>query len=151
MVKEKKLKIEKINFLNRYTRGAWKINSHTGLVDIEGDFSFKDLGTSSMRGIKFGTVTGNFDCSFNRLKTLRGCPLKVGGNFLCSGNPISNLKGAPLEIGGHFEFMGSTINSLEGLPKRIGDGFCLNDIYIASDGYTSLLGYLKKSFRFVSI
>lgn len=142
---------KKIKFLNSHTLGKWEINPNTKLIDIRGSFSFKDLGTSSMRGLKFGEVTGNFDCSFNNLKTLRGCPIKVGGNFLCSGNPIKNLKGAPLEIGGHFEFIGDPINSLEGLPERISDGFCLNGFYITEDEYTDLLVYLKKLFRFVSV
>ena len=33
--------------------------------------------------LKFNYVSGNFDCSHNKLKTLEGCPQTVGGIFDC--------------------------------------------------------------------
>lgn len=51
--------------------------SSNEIVDMSSDFD-----------IICNEVTGHFDCSFNKLTTLRGCPSKVGGKFFCFGNEL---------------------------------------------------------------
>jgi hypothetical protein len=52
--------------------------------------------------LKFGKVTGWFDCSHNQLTSLEGCPTSVGGNFWCTNNQLTSLKGGPTIVNGHF-------------------------------------------------
>jgi hypothetical protein len=47
-------------------------------------------------------IEGFFDCSFNKLTTLKNCPQKIEGNFWCSYNKLSSLDGCPENIGGSF-------------------------------------------------
>ena len=48
------------------------------------------------------TVNGNFDCSYNQLESLKGCPEIVYGDFVCSGNKLTSLKGNLKEVKGIF-------------------------------------------------
>ena len=50
---------------------------------------------------------GNFDCRFNDLTSLEGCPEKVAGFFDCGDNKLTSLEGAPKEIGGNFYCRGN--------------------------------------------
>jgi len=52
--------------------------------------------------VKFGKVTGSFNCSNNNLITLEGCPKIVGREFDCSYNSLTSLKGCPTHVGGNF-------------------------------------------------
>ena len=47
-------------------------------------------------------ISGDFDCSFNKLTSLVGCPIKVGGTFFCNDNKLVSLKGCPIKVGGNF-------------------------------------------------
>ena len=80
---------EQEGFLNRYVRGTWGINSE-GLVDVEGDFDCAREGLNNFQGIRFGTVSGDFNCSSNQRTSLEGAPREVKGNFDCNMNPISD-------------------------------------------------------------
>jgi len=39
------------------------------------------------------TIDGDFNCSFNSLKTLEGAPKSVGGDFYCYNNNLKSLEG----------------------------------------------------------
>lgn len=113
----------------------WTFNEETGLVDVEGDFitpnsygSCKALGRKGgggyggikdFMGIKFGTVTGTFDCSYNNLTNIEGAPIYVGGDFDCSYNKLTSLVGAPQEVGGSFSCIDNNLTSLIGSPRRV--------------------------------
>lgn len=75
--------------------------------------------------VKFGVVQGNFDCSMNRLKSLRGAPRIVHGHFDCVINKLTTLEGAPREVDGDFDCSNNSLISLKGAPKEIsGDFIC---------------------------
>ena len=135
---------EQEEFLNKHTEGSWKHDPATGLVDVEGDFdiSYKSLG--NMDGIKFGKVSGDFDCpgndltslegapqevgvgfdcNYTYLTSLKGAPQKVGGDFFCSYNKLTSLEGAPQEVGGDFVCLENKLTSLEGAPQEVGGDF----------------------------
>jgi len=95
---------EQIDFLNDSTDEEWKINPDTGLIDIQGSFFCYDINVNDFKGLRFGKVTGNFSCSYNKLKTLDASPREVGDDFVCIGNPPISLEGAPLKVGSHFYF-----------------------------------------------
>ena len=116
---------EQKEFLNKYTLGTWKLNSNTGLVDINGNFSCSRRGLSDFLGIEFGTVEGYFDCSNNKLVSLEGAPIEVRGYFDCSSNQLVSLVGAPQEVRGNFNCSHNKLVSLEGAPQKVGwDFFC---------------------------
>ena len=76
--------------------------------------------------LKFNKVIGYFNCSYNQLTTLEGCPKEIGGYFDCSNNKLTSLEGSPKEIGGGFYCHTNLITSLEVYPKEIGSNFVCN-------------------------
>ena len=65
---------EQIDFLNDCTRGKWKVNPDTGLIDVRGYFDCANMNLNDFKGLRFGKVSGDFRCSYNNLKTLDGSP-----------------------------------------------------------------------------
>ena len=80
-----------------------------GVYDILGYVDFSDLGldrlleittllkelASSKTPIRIRRVYGNFNCSSNYLKDLKGAPEEVEGSFDCNYNQLETLEGAP--------------------------------------------------------
>ena len=126
-------------FLNKHTKGSWKYNSSTGLVDVKGDFDVSRQDLVNMNGIKFGKVSGDFSCSDNNLTSLEGAPQEVGGNFSCEDSKLTSLKGAPQEVGGIFHCSENNLTSLEGAPQKVDGGF-----YCQYNKLTSLEGAPQK-------
>jgi hypothetical protein len=52
------------------------------VVDVNGDVSLS-FGNLTELPLKFGIVTGNFDCSHNNITSLIGAPTHVSKNFYC--------------------------------------------------------------------
>ena len=140
---------EQIEWLNKCQgsvySGKWKFNEETGLVDVDGDFStpnsyisckalgpqggLQSRGITDFMGIKFGTVTGNFDCSYNKLENLDGAPMYVGGDFNCTFNNLKSLEGAPRRVMGDFNCSYNKLPNLEGSPMYVGGDFNCTDLY----------------------
>jgi hypothetical protein len=95
---------EQIDFLNSCTRGEWKLNPDTALIDVRGDFDCYNKNLDDFKGLRFRKVTGYFLCGGNNLKTLNGSPKEVGGSFWCERNPLISLEAAPLKVGYYFGF-----------------------------------------------
>jgi len=72
-----------------------------GSIDYDGnvDLDYKEL---EKLPFNFRNVSGYFDCTRNKLKTLRGAPKEVGRSFNCSHNNLKSLNGAPEKVGGDF-------------------------------------------------
>ncbi len=113
----------------------WNYNPETGLVDVEGSFSCSEQGLTDFKGIRFGNVTGWFDCSFNKLTSLEGAPQTVGLSFSCYENNLSSLEGCPQEVGGSFDCSRNDLSSLEGSPREVGENF-----YCKYNKLTTLVG-----------
>lgn len=108
-------------------------------VDVNGDVNIRDnlIGEKlpfwkfrvKKLPIKFGKVTGNFNCDDGYLETLEGCPNYVGGMFKCSNNKLINLKGSPSDVGGHYYCNNNNLKSLDGsMSLEIGGSFhCYNN------------------------
>ena len=62
-------------------------------------------------------ITGNFDCSNNKLETLKNCPQNIGRYFSCSDNELISLGGCPEIIGVDFYCYGNKVK-LE-LPENV--------------------------------
>jgi hypothetical protein len=72
-----------------------------GSIDVNGDvyLSFKDL---TELPLTFNKVTGYFNCCYNNLTTLKGCPRWVGSSFICSYNNLTSLEFSPDYVGSNF-------------------------------------------------
>lgn len=75
--------------------------------------------------LNFRDVHGDFNCSINKLKDLKGCPLNVFGNFRAIDNSIDTLKYFPKYIEINANLTGNSLTSLEGISKDIGYGILL--------------------------
>ena len=146
---------EQKNWLDECTEGSWSLNKK-GLVDIDGSFNCKKQNLKDFKGVKFGKVSGNFDCSHNKLTSLVGAPQKVGGSFHCYNNKLTSLEGAPQEVGGGFYCDNNKLTSLEGAPQKVKGWFSCSynkltslegapqevgeDFYCSGNQLTSLVG-----------
>jgi hypothetical protein len=126
---------EQIEWLDECTTGRWKLNPQTGLVDVDGEFYCQDQNLTDFKGVRFGEVSGFFDCSRNSLTSLDGAPQKVGGGFRCYSNKLTSLEGAPQTVGGDFICHSNKLVSLKGSPQIVTGSF-----YCSSNQLTSLDG-----------
>ncbi len=88
-------------------------------IDVDGNVWLSDRSLTELP-LKFNKVYGSFDCSWNKLTSLDGCPNYVGDNFNCSDNELTNLIGGPKEVGGDFYCSRNKLTSLIGCPKEVG-------------------------------
>jgi hypothetical protein len=124
---------------DKYEIENWSINSE-GLVDVQGDVFLRDIKNIPL---KFGEVSGYFDCSHRHsrkrriirskidqpsssritLSSLDGSPHTVGGGFVCSNAGLKSLKGGPNKVGGDFYCGWNNLTSLEFCPSSVGTNF----------------------------
>jgi hypothetical protein len=97
-----------------YNIKNWTLNED-GSIDVDGDINIS-LKILNKLPLKFRNVSGYFDCSFNDLTSLKGCPESVGGSFFCYNNNLTSLEGSPKSVGRDFDCSYNNITSLEGSP-----------------------------------
>ncbi len=92
---------------------------------IEKDIDISGSGFEELPDLSTITIKGSFNCSRNKLKSLKGAPRVVEGNFDCSynNNSLSSLKGAPEIVNGDFDCNQTGLITLEGAPKSVGGDF----------------------------
>jgi hypothetical protein len=155
---------EDIEFIcKKYGIKNWTLNKD-GSIDIDGDVYLHNKGLNKLP-LKFRNVDGDFDCSFNDLISLEGCPKYVGRNFNCSFNNLTSLegcpelvnnsfycfncskdnltslKGCPKSVGGNFNCSYNNLTSLEGSPKSVsGDFWCSNNNLTSLEGAPESIG-----------
>ena len=114
---------EQRDWLDKCSKGSWNLNPKTGLVDVKGDFDCGRQGLDSFKGVRFGRISGKFDCSENRLTSLEGAPQSVGIHFDCSYNSLISLEGGPQSVGGDFYCHTNTISerTIKEVLKRMSD------------------------------
>ena len=111
----------------RYRIENWSLEG--GLVNVDGHVGLYDRGLTELP-LKFGVVTGWFDCSNNNLRSLEGCPLRVGGYFSCSKNRLTSLEGCPKYVGSNFYCQENNIREFTGIKYIEGGLWCdSNPIY----------------------
>jgi hypothetical protein len=108
----------------------YKIKNYTvnddGSIDVNGDV---DLSYEVLTELPlvFNKVTGYFNCSNNRLTSLKGSPRWIGGHFSCRYNRLSSLEFSPEYVGGDFECYGNDLTNLVGSPKEVVGSFYCSD------------------------
>jgi hypothetical protein len=70
-------------------------------------------------------VQGYFNCSYNPIKSLVGCPRIINGNFYARSTCIKTLEGGPRVVTGDYICSYNELDSLDGLPDEI-----LGDLYL---------------------
>jgi hypothetical protein len=126
-----------------YLKAKWTFNEETGLVDVDGDFKTpashhscqalgrsgkgKGVPISDFKGIKFGRVKGDFDCSYNNLESLDGAPQEVLGGFYCSYNKLKSLEGGPKYVRRGYRCQGNNLINLVGAPEYVGGNFSCSE------------------------
>jgi hypothetical protein len=109
---------EKYNIIN-YT-----INSDNS-VDVDGDVDLYDEKLKSIP-LNFNIVNGYFDCGYNNLTSLKGCPVRVGYGFSCYVNNLTSLQYSPQYMeNGEFSCSRNKIESLQYCTELIrGNFYC---------------------------
>jgi hypothetical protein len=98
-----------------------------GVIDVAGNVDISEKNLESVP-YKFGEVTGDFDCYFNKLTSLQGFPSSVGGDFYCHRNQLTSLQYAPSSVGGDFWCGNNQLTSLQYAPASVGGSFsCVNN------------------------
>jgi hypothetical protein len=98
----------------------WTINEN-GVVDVDGDvqvFGGEILKLDKLP-IKFGKVTGDFQCKNVDLTTLENCPDYVGGKFEVNSNYLTTLDFFPKNVGRNINLSNNKLTSLVGLPEKV--------------------------------
>jgi len=87
--------------------------------------------------LRFNHVSGYFDCSGNRLKSLEGSPQTLDSGFYCTNNNLESLKGCPQTISDSFICYFNELKSLEGGPQKVNGSFdCSNNKLESLEGCT---------------
>ena len=108
----------------RYRIKNYTINPD-GSIDVNGSVNLSGRGLTELP-LTFNRVIGYFDCSYNKLTSLKGSPRWVGGNFSCKDNRLTSLEFCPDYVGGSF-----WCNN-----NQLTDNYC--DTEIVGEFYTSL-------------
>jgi hypothetical protein len=80
---------EQMDFLDMICGSTWILNSD-GKVDVSSSVIISWLSLTELP-VKFGRVYGNFDCSGNKLTSLKNCPDYIGGSLNFTNNNLSSL------------------------------------------------------------
>ena len=144
-----------INILDRIRKNSsGPVTISNGMIDIDGNYNLEP--NSTKLPVKFGSISGDFDCNSNKLTSLQGAPTSVSGDFDCNSNQLTSLQGAPVSVGEDFYCYNNQLTSLQGAPTSVGGYFRCNanlltslqgaptsvggDFYCGSNQLTSLQG-----------
>ena len=105
----------------------YKIENYTingDVVDVDDDVDLKlEYERLDSLPLKFGKVSGSFDCNGNGLIDLKGSPSEVVGNFRCKQNNLTTLYGGPTKVGGGYDCSDNKLTDLKFSPTFVGVGF----------------------------
>ena len=94
-------------WLQKYRIKGYSLNEDLSIrVNGNVDISFMNIAEFPSY-IQFDIVVGYFDCSENKLTSLRGCPREVIGNFYCYNNQLDSIRYCPEEVAGKFFCQGN--------------------------------------------
>jgi hypothetical protein len=111
----------------KYDIKNYTINSDNS-VDVDGGVDFWGKKLESIP-LNFNIVNVYFDCGWNYLTSLKGCPVRVGDYFSCYHNNLTSLQYSPQYVeNGNFGCGRNKIESLQYCTELIRGGFsCTNN------------------------
>ena len=101
--------------INKYGIENYTINDDLS-IDVDDDVIIAYRGLEYLP-LRFNHVSGYFDCSANRLKTLEGCPQTLDSGFYCTNNNLESLKDCTQTINGDFMCSNNKLTDLEYFPE----------------------------------
>jgi hypothetical protein len=112
-----------------------------GSIDVVGDVDLRyKLGDLKQLPLNFNKIIGDFNCCWNKLTTLEGCP-KYAWWFDCSSNPLISLEHSPKKVGDFVCRSSYYLTSLEGLESN----YIVDTLYVhLCQNLYSLKGFPKK-------
>jgi len=137
---------EVIEVCKKYRIKNYTINDDLS-IDVDGDVEL-DSRNLEYLPLKFNYVNGHFDCAYNRLETLEGCPQTVGGYFFCFENELKTLEGSPQTVGGDFGCSLNELITLEGSPQTVNGNFlCFGNELKDLEYFPEVIGnvYIKEN------
>jgi hypothetical protein len=125
-VKDYKLFLESADSIEsickKYGIENYTINED-GSIDVDDDVRISGFSITKLP-LKFGRVTGYFDCRNNQLTSLEGSPKELSRSFYCADNQLTSLEGSPKVVGGSFGCYNNQLTNLIGGPEVVlGDYF----------------------------
>jgi hypothetical protein len=153
--------IESKMFEMSYTKKSFYIDDK-GLVTLNGSFDLSeelslfgnDISEKELKAeifyelpIYFSKVTGSFCIENVPLKSLMGCPERVGGDFVLRYTEIESLEGCPLSVSGDIHIENNLhLKEISFLPKHG------KNIYIYDNGVACYPETIRKHIKsFISI
>ena len=92
----------------------YRITNYTinddGSIDVDGNVDLLWYRLTELP-LNFNRVTGYFNCSRNKLTSLKGSPRWVGGYFSCYNNDLTSLEFSPDYVGYYFECTGNKLTN----------------------------------------
>ena len=131
------MSIEKI--CEKYGITNYTINED-GSINVDRNVNLNSFVITKLP-LKFGIVSGNFDCAHNKLTTLEGGPESVGGHFDCTNNKLTTLEGGPESVDGDFDCSNNKLTDLKGSPNKVGWTFkCFKNELTSLKGSPEYIG-----------
>ena len=108
-------------------------------IDYDGDVKWSGKGLVRLP-IRFRNVTGRFECSGNKLTSLKGAPVRADGGFFCGNNQLASLAGAPQHVRS-FYCENNKLTALDHVPDRVrGDFDCSGNDLVSLRGAPLIVG-----------
>ena len=118
-----------------------------GSLFVPGDINLRDKDLTELPDLTSVSVGGSFNCSWNKLTTLKGAPATVGGGFYCHKNKLISLEGAPAAVGTNFNCSDNQLPSLKHAPAKVGESFCCDFNQLAFlEGIPAKVGNIVSDF-----
>ena len=135
-----------IDFICRtYNIRDYNINDDL-TIDVNGDV---DISGESLTEIPltFNEVKGYFNCSRNKLTSLKGSPRKVLQFFECNNNPLlTSLEYSPLKVSRYYDCESTGIKSLDNITQDVDSVFCGYNDLKSLEGLSESLNILHCDF-----
>lgn len=96
--------------------GIERYEKDKGKYDVQGSVDLRYWELEELP-YNFGIIHGNFYCSYNKLKTLKGSPTICLSSFDCSFNNLESLEFSPLKITDWLNCSNNKISSILNCPN----------------------------------
>ena len=104
-------------------------------VNVDGNVRLSGYNLSEIP-VQFGVVTGYFDCSSNKLTSLKGTPRECQ-EFDCSKNQLTTLEHGPRIVHKFYNCSKNNLTTLKGAPEKVYLTFSCQENQLTSLEYLS--------------
>jgi hypothetical protein len=124
----------------KYDIKNYTINSDNS-VDVDGNVYLWDKKLTSIP-LNFNIVNGYFECGYNYLTSLKGCPVRVSNEFSCYNSQLTSLQYSPQYMeNDDFNCGWNKIESLQYCTKLIrGNFWCYNNKLTSLEYHPTVYG-----------